>query len=179
MAKHIPWTPDDDKYLANNWDQKLVRDLETDLGRTKGSILRRARALGLAKKSEWSFEDEEFIRHLLPEYGVEYCARHLKRSMESVRVKAKRMGIRIVSKYHNDYTQEEDALLRVISKLPSLTFAQAAHILGRSPEGMRKRAKSLGMPTKADYLTASDLLREKSSLGILTSGELELLETLS
>jgi hypothetical protein len=47
MAKHIPWTPDDDKYLANNWDQKLVRDLETDLGRTKGSILRRARALGL------------------------------------------------------------------------------------------------------------------------------------
>lgn len=178
MAKHIPWTPADDEYLRKNWVKKLVSDLEKELGRKRGSILRRARALGLGKKSDWSFEEETYLEHLLPVYGVEHCASHLKRSKESVRVKAKRLGIRIPSKYHNDYSQEEDALLRVISKLPSLTYPRCSEILERGPEGLRKRAKSLGAPTDSDYRTALELLKEKSSVDILSTSEIELLETL-
>ncbi|WP_372997264.1 hypothetical protein [Marinobacter sp.] len=176
MAKHVPWSDEDDFFLLTNWHQMLVCELEASLRRTKSSILRRARALGLPKKGEWSDEDNAFLQTNLPVHGVEYCAEQLKRSQEAVRMQAKRLEVPIPSQYHRDYTQDEDALLRVKSELPSMTYQKCADLLSRGAEGVRKRAKILGTPTQEDYRVAADWLFENSGFGVLSREDKALLE---
>ena len=57
IKKCLPFTPDDDAFLAEHYGEMKVRDIADHLQRTPASIYSRARDIGLRDETRYARED--------------------------------------------------------------------------------------------------------------------------
>lgn len=100
------WTNQDDDLLVTLSQQAVpVADIAEHLERSYGSVVERRLIMkqsgrlerrGYAKHLEWTADEELRLEELLEQgYSIERCAKALKRSINSVRIKYKRIGLRL------------------------------------------------------------------------------------
>ena len=61
IKKCLPFTPDDDAFLAEHYGEMKVRDIADHLQRTPASIYSRARDIGLRDETKYQREDEHLF----------------------------------------------------------------------------------------------------------------------
>jgi len=140
------YTPDDDRAIRASWAAgESLEVLARRLGRSPGSLLLRARALGLhcpAPRRRWTGVEDAVLRDGYAD-GLtcdEIARTSLERSPGAVAARARKLGLASYARY---WSAEDD---RRLSRMLSLrTVDDAAQILGRTPEAIRRRARNLDL----------------------------------
>lgn len=141
MAKHKPWSEEDDRHIKDNYWRLPVKQIAADLGRHPSAIKRRAARLQVNHKVSWTEGEHQFVEKNLPTEGFDYCERNLKRTKEAIRIYANRHGIPMPNPRSDYWTEEEDKIL--IQHIATHTYHQISVKLGRTQEAARKRYSKL------------------------------------
>lgn len=100
------WTPDEDLVVRYHYPRLPLTDLAAALGRGEGAVRKRANDLGVTRgtraltvpapnaKRPWTRADDDHLREWLGPHSHGQMAKHLGRSVDAVRVRCKRLGIR-------------------------------------------------------------------------------------
>ena len=88
------WSPQDEKYLIENYHKYGVKECAKFLGRTKDAVKAKAHELGLRAPRGWTPEEIEYLTKNYPKYGAKECAKFLGRVEKTVRNKAHELGIK-------------------------------------------------------------------------------------
>ncbi|QIB27099.1 helix-turn-helix domain-containing protein [Caloranaerobacter azorensis] len=92
------WTKEEVDYLVENYSKKSINSISKDLGRTKDSVFKKAKRLGLTKTvRNWTEEEIDILTLNWGKRSVEKIARMLNRSTISVKKKA--MELKLGSQY--------------------------------------------------------------------------------
>jgi hypothetical protein len=145
-ARH--YTPAEDTSLRDGWAAGVgVEALALRLGRSPDAVRVRADALGLhrpARRRRWTAAEDAFVRDGYAD-GLT-CQRIADdlgaRTAGAVAARARKLGL---TTYARRWTSTDDARLRRLVTLRSP--AEIAEALGRTPEAVRRRARTLGWAT--------------------------------
>lgn len=90
------WTPREEKQLSEQWGLVTVARLSRMMGRTEAAIMAKASKLGLgrARSREWAASEDQAIRDGYPQNGPKPLAKQLGRSVDSVKHRARKLGVR-------------------------------------------------------------------------------------
>lgn len=114
MAKHWhQWTEDQEDivrrdYKGTHASARAIAE-NIGLGITEFQVRRKAYTMGLAKKTDrrpWDPEQDDMLRELMPRYSVNYVSKVMRRSINSVVVRAKRLGLHLRN-HDGWYTKKE------------------------------------------------------------------------
>lgn len=92
-----PWQPEEEVLLVEHYGKVPWDELERLIpGRTRIALKGRAQILGLAQPKDppWSQEEIAYLREAFGTVSLTEMARHLGRSPDGVKLKAKRLGLR-------------------------------------------------------------------------------------
>lgn len=149
MASRFDWTTQSDNSLIKHYHTMSAEELAILLGVSKSAILRRARVLGIPKKSEESYSSKSytqaevlFILEKVNKIGVTAVANALKRSEEAIRIFCKRRKIKIC--FTPSWTAKQTKLLRTHGHM--LNIEELSLKLGKSPQAIRKYANENSIP---------------------------------
>ena len=142
-----PFSVDEDDAIAACWaDGSDVAALAVALGRRVGSVRLRAQKLGLHRPSarpRWRDYEDAAVRDGY-ERGLtctEIATELAGRTATAVAARAAKLG---AASYARVWTPDDDRALRVLSQ-NATKLEQAALLLSRTPEGLRARARKLGI----------------------------------
>ena len=88
------WSPQDEKYLIENYPKYGAKECAKFLGRTERAVMFRARQLGLRAPGKWAPEEEEYLIKNYAKYGAKECVKFLGRTEDAVMSKARELGIK-------------------------------------------------------------------------------------
>jgi hypothetical protein len=140
------YTASEDALLRDRWaDGVGVDELAHRLGRRPDAVRLRARALGLhrpARRRRWTAVEDATLRD---GYAQGLTCRRIadgiaERTPGAVAARARKLGL---ATYARDWTSADDARLRRLAALRSP--AEIAQAVGRTPEAVRRRARTLGV----------------------------------
>ena len=150
-----------------------VADLAHRLGRSPDAVRLRARALGLnrpAVRRRWTAVEDATLRD---GYADGLTCRRIadslaERTLAAVAARARKLGL---TTYARAWTAQDDSRLRRLAPLRSP--AEIAQLLGRTPEAVRRRARTLGLtsgPTPRPPRTGARWSAEEDALVRLHAG---------
>ena len=147
------WSPQDEKYLIENYPKYSAEECAKFLGRTKAAVKSKARELGLIVPNGWTPKEIEYLIENYPKYSAEECAKFLGRTKVAVKSKARGLGLTVP----NGWTPEEIEYL--IENHPKYGAKECAKFLGRTEKAVRGKARGLGLtvpngwtPEEIEYL---------------------------
>ena len=147
------WSPQDEKYLIENYPKYGAKECAKFLGRTESAVMSKARELGLIVPNGWTPKEVEYLIENYPKYGAEECIKFLGRTKAAVRNKARELGLTTSGKW----TPEEEKYL--IENYPKYGAKECAKFLGRTERAVMFRARQLGLrapskwaPEEEEYL---------------------------
>lgn len=89
----MTWTDEHDQFLREHYDTLTAKRIARVLGRNPGEIYKRAYALGLGCRKEWTREEDIVIR-LMYFRGADACLRFIRdRTRGSIWARAWRLGL--------------------------------------------------------------------------------------
>lgn len=121
------------------------------------------------RRGNWSVQELERLRQLLPRRGVAAMARLLRRSVESVQRKAAEL-LRVPPR-RGDWTDSDDALLR--ESWGAVEVRLLATMLGRQAADVRRRATELRSRPRRGPWSRGELQRLKDLYGTRRDQDLE------
>jgi hypothetical protein len=122
-----------------------------------------------SRRGQWSVQELERLRQLLPRRGVDQTARLLRRSAASVQRKA--LDLLRVPPRRGDWTDSDDGLLR--EAWGAVDLRLLATMLGRSVADIRRRAAGLRAAIRSGPWSHAERLRLKDLFGTRTDADLE------
>lgn len=144
------YSAEDDDRLRRHWTSGGdVVELGHRLGRSPDSLRLRAQELGLhrpCRRPRWSTAEDDAVRD---GYANGETCREIARSLPSrspgaVSARALKLGL---ATYARRWSATDDSRLRHLLRVSSLE--KTAGALGRTPEGVRRRARQLETPIRA------------------------------
>lgn len=142
MADRFLWGTRRDNYLIKHYHDMSASALAACFGISKSAVLRRARILGIPKKTEtyhhqpYTHAEIALILEKVNKVGVRAVADEINRSEQAIRVFCKRRNIRI--KFSPNWSRAQTKYLKESG--PSLTVEELAIKLKKSPLAIRKYA---------------------------------------
>lgn len=148
------WTPEEDEVLRKGYRRLFARDLAGQLGRSAGSVIGRARFLGITRERRrdlpnrpWTEKEDRAMRKGYGKRPVEELAESLGRTPGAVQSRARTLGLRQPPKpragEHRHWTPEEEKLLRKeYGRIPAKELAAR---LGRTVKSVHLRAIKSGL----------------------------------
>lgn len=121
------------------------------------------------RRGNWSVQELERLRQLLPRRGVAAMARLLRRSVESVQRKAAEL-LRVPPR-RGDWTDSDDTLLR--ESWGAVEVRLLATMLGRQAADVRRRATELRSRPRRGPWSRGELQRLKDLYGTRRDSDLE------
>lgn len=120
------------------------------------------------RRGNWSVQELERLRHLLPRRGVAATALLLRRSPESVRRKAAVL-LRVAPR-HGDWTASDDGVLR--GSWGALELGLLALLAGRTPQEILRRANELAAAMRTGPWTRAERQELKRLYGTRSTEDL-------
>lgn len=164
------WTEQEIKYLTDNWDKLVPAQIMESLGRTKDSIMRKARRLGLnvnknegdKLKRKWREEEDNFIIENYKLLSVGEISAQLKRTVSAIRKRALALGVtrelKRWSAEEMEYLNENWGILNLDVIAKKLNRSRNSVLLKAHKMSLREQIAANGI-----YLTPNDI---SSILGI-------------
>jgi|AntDeeMinimDraft_5_1070356.scaffolds.fasta_scaffold17786_2 hypothetical protein len=136
-------------FILSNYLRYTTEEIARQLGVSYQAVARRAKALGFQNKiripagtvKKYSDQEEDFIKENMASMGYPSIAVVLGRTRESVKMKAKRMGLSVGKKIL--WSDEEDRILR--ENFHQKTYQELGSLIGKDSEAVRKYARSVGL----------------------------------
>ena len=96
MKKNL-WTPEQDRFLRDHWQEMSDEDMADAVGHPLTSTKARRGKLGLYQRKgyrgkDWSKEELDYIREVWGQKTIPEIAKKLGRSINAVKIKTTRMG---------------------------------------------------------------------------------------
>lgn len=147
-SKHTSWTDEMDAYLVAHYDSKPASQIAIELKTSKQAVLRRARKLGVKRKTEsdsaerptYTPEEDAYIKDFVEQQGIEAVAEHINRSINAVRKRAQRLGVSTASHVK---ALTEDELQYLEQNLGVKSYAEIGQVLNRNADAVRWHARKL------------------------------------
>ena len=117
----------------------------------------------IPKGQYWTPEEDAQLAQLLKTLGTEAVAREMNRTPRSITARRRRLGLKVIVRGSAPdaprcWTRTEEA--KLCSLAETVTRAEAARILGRSPGSVRQKCYRFGLSWRAGYTSAAELARE-------------------
>lgn len=151
MSKRAQWTIAKDNFLIQYYHSMTSADLAQTLDASRQSVLRRARHLGIPKKTDdqckhkrYTAAEKAFILDNVNKLGPVAVGDALNRSEESIRIFCKRRKINII--FHPTWTRRNTQYLKKHAML--ISVHDIAKHLGKTAEAVRKYASQHGVALK-------------------------------
>lgn len=122
------------------------------------------------RRGNWSVQEVQRLRKLLPDRGLEECARLLRRSMASVRARA--LLAMAAEPRRDPWTEAEDQLLRRAWGMLDPRFLGT--LLGRPAPEVRRRASTLRQDLRTGAWSREEIQRLRRTYGSRADADLEL-----
>lgn len=134
------------EYVQANYRNKTIREMSRTIGISWDTLAKRIGELGLSVEktdNRWSEAEIETLKRLaLAGYGVDKISEHIDRSINSIAIKARKLGIRIYNR--SKYSIEDlDYLRRSWGKVRISTMASELH---RSVEAVLQQGHKMKLP---------------------------------
>lgn len=141
------WDHVEDAILRVWCDQESCEQLADRLDRTVGSVKSRLQTLGIKKKNiypnrVWTKEMEKLLKTKAGNQSTKSIARLLKMPINSVKLKAARMGVSLRTKKYRLWTEGE--MERLEKSISLCDWGEIAEKVGRTEDACRKKAGELG-----------------------------------
>lgn len=139
-------TPEEIAYIQENYQTMRVRQMATHLNIAWETLNKRMLEMGLQpniKEAQWPDEDVAKLRELAQTHTTKEIAALMGRSANSIRIKARRMGIVLEKTPRLWLPEDEDYLKRNWGKLSVSTLAKN---LKREANAVCQRAHVLNLP---------------------------------
>lgn len=99
MGGGIKWTAEQDQYIRDHWMEQTDEELAAAVGHPAPSTHARRTRLGLkhregARGPDWTPEELKYIREVWGEKTIPQIAKHLGRSINAVKIKCNRSGLK-------------------------------------------------------------------------------------
>lgn len=158
------WTREEIRYLTENWNAGMFKEIMESLGRTEDSIMRKARRLGLAmhkkeddlKKRRWTGEEDKFIINYYKKMPSEEIASYTGRTASAVRKRAQALKL---SAEVSRWSREEEQIL--FEKWGMVNIDTIARKLNRSRNAVLLKACHMSLreqvTANGTYLTPADI----------------------
>ncbi len=169
----LTWTIPEEEALTALHPTYSNQDLAARLGRSHWAVVNRSRSLQLTRDQgdrhgrrrdggrTWSSDEIELLRTLYPSLPCEDVAERLGRSLDGVKMKARRLKLR----RSENWSPAEDRLL--CDSYRNQSGARIAQRLGRTVAAVRARAVTLGVEPKVRSWTAEEVRFLRDSYGVL------------
>lgn len=121
------------------------------------------------RRGNWSVQEVQRLRRLLPDRGLEECARLLRRSVASVRARA--LVAMAAEPRRDAWTRAEDDFLRRAWGILDVRMLSA--LLGRSGPEVRKHCAALRQQVRTGAWSREEMQRLRRVYGSRSDGDLE------
>jgi len=152
----ICWTIELEQEFIKLWNTMSIRKMAEHFNTTRYIIQTKAKQLGLEQKKpdKWTEEEEKLLIEYSKKYLAKTIAKRLGRSYESVKQKAKRMGIEL--KYENDIWKKwmVDYLKDNVNKRP---MCEIEKMLGLSYRTIIRKCEELNLEIEDDTWTEEEI----------------------
>ena len=136
------WSPQDEKYLIENYAKYGAEECAKFLGRTKYAVMIKACHLGLSAPNRWRPEEKEYLINNYAKNGPKECAKFLGRAEGCVKAKARELGIAAL----NRWAPEDEEYL--VENYAEYGAEECANFLGRTKDAVIAKAYQLGIRTQ-------------------------------
>ena len=152
-------------FIVNNWGSISCYRMRKVLSCSYEALIKVAKKynLEIPKSNAWSNEEESLLKELAPLKSIDEIGKILNKSSNAISIKARKMGIVILSSKRNWTKEEEDTLRRVWG---SKSIESISRTLHRSVYSLKVKANKLHLGpmygNDAMYLTIpmiSDMLK--------------------
>lgn len=143
------WTEKEREFLKENIDKKTPKEIGEELGRSKHSVFRKRKELGLETPfvgigRGWTDEEIDYLVENYDEKTAEEIGDELNRSIDSVQGKVKNLGLdtkRVGS--GKEWTEREEDFLK--SNYEDMTAHEIANELDRTFHSVVEKGENLGL----------------------------------
>ena len=151
------WTQEEVAFLIDNYSKMTTQEIAEKLGRSIDSVRGKILLLGLRKRSKprpqdmrriqrkWTKEEIEFLKKNASKMTLYELGEKLGRSRESVRWKARELGLKVKSEQPLWEPWEKEFLKKRAHKY---TVNELAEILGRTKSSVRSMLNVMGLEYK-------------------------------
>lgn len=162
-AKRKRWTDADIEALRSNYGVMPTTDLCSLLGRSRFALCMKAKSLGLTRKHKkslfginpWTEKEESFLRENAQNMTVVEAAGRLSRSVASVRMRGRALGLHFVDRryygkgqgagqFEKAWPPEKQAILRAGAEAGK-SVSEIAEECGKSRWAVRNAVRKLGL----------------------------------
>lgn len=158
--RHTKWTSVMDRYLRNNYHLAPASEIASTLKVSKQAVLRRARNLGIEKKSlvgtaqrgSYLPQEDNYIKENIHSIGALAVAKNLERPYEGIRKRANRLGIHIGGD-NGALTPEQEAIL--IANIQHKTYREIGLLIDRNEEAVRWHARQRGLKKRQKKINSA------------------------
>ena len=149
MSTFLPWTPEEDRILQENFPEMGAKVADLLPGRTKGACQKRASNMGLTDRKIWTPEEEKILAEHYPEMGRRVAKLLPNHSGNACQMRAQILGVKKAD-YHRarKWTAHEDSIIR--ENYPTMGTAVQSLLTGRTKDACQQRANFLGV-TQREY----------------------------
>lgn len=144
------WTKEQLEYVNNWYGKKRAQEIADAIGRTKSSVMTKAREIGLDGRADvWSDEEVAFLEENYLKIGAEAVAEKLGRTVSAVHGKVRQVGCgRNPIGPRVDWTEEDDQFMR--ENYQKLSIGELVEHLGRTKGAIYARSNYLGIERYVD-----------------------------
>ncbi|HEX4334750.1 MAG TPA: hypothetical protein VH062_02485 [Polyangiaceae bacterium] len=93
VTAYRPWSPEEDAALRDSYGKGGVKLALSELGRSRSSVLHRAKHLGVQRRRRWTPEEDTELRMLWGEISVTALAKRLNRTPITTYYRAHEIGL--------------------------------------------------------------------------------------
>lgn len=159
-----PFTEEEDNYLRENYGSKTIKELCTEMGRTKHSVNNRIARLNLRDntriRSYWTGEEDSFLKEYINKLTMKEIAERLGKTTNSVSSRIRILDLRKEPVCRRWTEEEDEYILKYYGVRPLEVISKK---LKRTPEAIENRMTKIssgGARGNSECITSYELARE-------------------
>ena len=165
-GQKLIWNEENTQYITDNWQRVSMRQMTIHLHTTPKIIKAKALELGLPEyeTNRWTKEEEEFLIELAPSVYIDKICKQLGKSKQSIRQKAKQLGIPMTSVIPVWDEDMEQYLKENIGKIGITALGKK---IGVTYNQLLSKMEELGIPFEKREYWSNEEIEKLRELGAL------------
>lgn len=164
--KIMPWTEEEDRLLSKLYLKHGIRYIAVQLGRGHSNVSERVRVLGMKcrRNTSWTDEEMQILREAFPKDGASKVLQDiLRRTANSICVRAQRCGIKQIGKEKRKWTTTELEIMVTRYPFEGVSEELQISLPNRTKNSIAGRANIMGLFVSTDI--RSKIQTEISQVG--------------
>lgn len=132
------WSPEEEQYIREHWQTQTDAEMAVVLDRLEGAVRAKRRELRCSNQKTWTQEEEDYLMDHWGTVSIPGIAKHLGHTVNSIKVRAARLGLGAVLN-SGDYVTFNQLMLTLTDNSQSYSYQMKSWVENRGMPVHTKR----------------------------------------